>query len=92
MLLYMFSIADNDECADGTDVCSANATCYNTDGGYNCSCNSGYEGDGVNCSSKHFDKHCGPLYLTIIVQNMCVFLSHNICTKKYKSPASVFVG
>ena len=43
---------DNDECIDGTHVCAANATCINTDGGYNCSCDSGYEGNGFNCTSK----------------------------------------
>merc|ERR1712136_434681 len=33
---------DNDECADGTNTCSADATCANTDGGYS--------GDGFNCT------------------------------------------
>ena len=49
ILIYF---ADNDECMDGTDLCAANATCINTDGGYNCSCDVGYEGDGFNCTSK----------------------------------------
>ena len=45
-------LTDNDECKDGTHICAANATCINTDGSYNCSCDSGYEGDGFTCSSK----------------------------------------
>ena len=28
-----------------------NAECIDTDGSYNCTCNTGYEGDGNNCSS-----------------------------------------
>ena len=47
-------IADIDECARGTATCDANASCNNTIGGYNCTCNSGYEGNGFhgNCSSE----------------------------------------
>ena len=49
---FVRDFTDNDECSDGTHTCSANATCDNTDGGYNCSCDSGYEGNGFNCTSK----------------------------------------
>ncbi|KAL9954064.1 hypothetical protein ACROYT_G041555 [Oculina patagonica] len=40
---------DIDECASGTDDCSADAVCNNTKGSYNCSCKSGYYGDGRIC-------------------------------------------
>ena len=30
--------------------CSANASCSNTDSAFDCTCNAGYKGDGVNCS------------------------------------------
>ena len=43
-------IIDVDECTAGTANCDADATCTNTDGGYNCTCNSGYSGDGFNCT------------------------------------------
>ena len=35
-----------------TDTCDANATCANTVGGFTCSCNSGFTGDGQdgNCT------------------------------------------
>ena len=33
-------------------MCDANATCYNTDGSYDCECTLGFTGDGRNCSSK----------------------------------------
>ena len=45
------SLSDVDECA-GTNRCDANAECENTDGSYNCSCITGYEGDGFQCTGK----------------------------------------
>ena len=39
---------DIDECAD--NPCHANATCTNTVGGYTCTCNTGYSGDGTTCT------------------------------------------
>lgn len=33
-------------------MCSASATCENTEGDFNCSCNDGYVGDGYECSGK----------------------------------------
>lgn len=43
---------DFDECAEGTHKCSDNAECHNYNGTHNCSCRSGYEGDGFNCTGK----------------------------------------
>ena len=42
---------DIDECSAGIDICASNATCTNTEGGYNCSCDTGYHGDGFTCNS-----------------------------------------
>ena len=39
-----------------TAPCHANATCSNTEGSYECTCNSGYVGDGINCTGM-FDKN-----------------------------------
>ena len=41
---------DIDECLD--DVCDSAALCMDTDGGFECTCNPGYSGDGFNCSGK----------------------------------------
>jgi plastocyanin len=47
---------DIDECTNGTAVCDPNATCSNTDGSYDCTCNSGYTGDGKTCKEIVEDK------------------------------------
>ena len=40
--------ADNvDECTEGTHDCDPNAKCTDTDDGFTCECNAGYNGDGV---------------------------------------------
>ena len=39
---------DIDECE--TSLCHFNASCNNTVGSYICTCNSGYDGDGLSCS------------------------------------------
>ena len=42
---------DIDECNEGTNLCDINAKCINTNGSYECICNSGYEGSGLTCRS-----------------------------------------
>ncbi|CAB4002444.1 fibrillin-2-like isoform X48, partial [Paramuricea clavata] len=44
-------VPDVDECALGTDNCHNNATCNNTDGSFECSCNEGYSGNGTSCEN-----------------------------------------
>ena len=45
--------ADINECeSNDSDNCDENAQCTNTDGSFTCTCNSGYSGDGVSCTSK----------------------------------------
>ena len=45
-------LIDIDKCASELDNCHENATCNNTFGSFECTCNAGFEGDGVNCTSK----------------------------------------
>ena len=51
--IHIFCHADINECmVDDSNNCHENAQCINTAGSYSCSCNPGYTGDGVNCTSK----------------------------------------
>ncbi len=53
--LFLFCISSNpdvDECTSKTDNCHTNAACINTVGNFTCTCNGGYNGDGVNCTGK----------------------------------------
>jgi len=46
-------LPDIDECAADMDDCHAQAVCMDIDGGYICTCNTGYTGDGQVCSGKY---------------------------------------
>ncbi|XP_076035463.1 multiple EGF like domains 8 [Oratosquilla oratoria] len=48
------SCPDIDECLLSLDNCHSNATCTNTDGSYNCTCQRGFKGDG----RKKCDRTC----------------------------------
>ena len=44
--------ADIDECSEGTDTCHDNATCTDSAGSFSCECDSGYSGNGHDCSGE----------------------------------------
>ena len=44
--------ADIDECSE-ENQCDVNASCNNIFGSYTCTCNGGYTGDGINCTSMY---------------------------------------
>ena len=45
--------SDIDECSNDTlNNCHDNATCTDTVGSFECSCEEGFTGDGVNCTGK----------------------------------------
>ena len=44
---------DINECSGNLHNCHDNATCSDTDGSFECFCNPGFDGDGVNCSSMY---------------------------------------
>ena len=49
---YLF-LVDLDECDTGVDSCDAYAVCNNTIGSHNCTCYSGYTGNGIFCTDEY---------------------------------------
>ena len=47
--LTSYVIADIDECSSGTHECDENADCVNSVASHQCSCKTGFVGDGKNC-------------------------------------------
>ena len=54
------SCSDIDECAVRVNNCHPNADCTNTFGSFDCSCKSGYSGNGTYCENNDecFQKPC----------------------------------
>ena len=44
-----FIFLDINECMLGTHNCHNNATCFNTNGSFTCTCNIGHSGNGTKC-------------------------------------------
>ena len=44
----MYTLTDINECNRGVHNCSENAICIDSDGGFSCICEEGYEGGGYN--------------------------------------------
>ena len=48
---YIFyHFIDIDECL--ADPCDKNSACTNSDGSFTCTCNTGYNGDGISCAGE----------------------------------------
>ena len=48
-------LSDINECTTNVHECDANAFCNNTEGSYNCTCSSGYTGNGTSCNGYYQD-------------------------------------
>ena len=51
-ILILYFMSDVDECSLGETMCHEKATCSDVigaEGSFNCTCNSGYTGDGFSC-------------------------------------------
>ena len=67
--------ADIDECEEGLDNCHEYATCNNTIGSYECICNPGLTGDGVNCIGENMAMHFG-FVIVCVCSSVHVYLSY----------------
>ncbi|ORU94890.1 MAG: hypothetical protein A6F71_09895 [Cycloclasticus sp. symbiont of Poecilosclerida sp. M] len=54
MLVIFAVVIDVDECESEVDECSDNAECFDTIGSYDCTCISGYFGNGTDCEGKSY--------------------------------------
>ena len=52
LIMMCYFCSDMDECELGLDNCHPNATCSDVEGGFECFCNIGFEGDGTTCISE----------------------------------------
>ena len=59
--------SDIHECNEGSDDCHDNATCTDTDGSYNCTCNLGYSGNGTHCEGWFSNKDLGRCSQDILI-------------------------
>ena len=50
---HILFLQDINECEENPSSCDVNANCTNTDGSYDCTCKTGYTGDGKSCSGKY---------------------------------------
>ena len=78
-ICYDLLTADVDECAIGNHSCHDSATCHNNQGSYTCSCNSGYAGDGVFCTSKCITFQLEYIALLAITYYNCVAKLGTFC-------------
>lgn len=67
-------ILDINECYVDEDLCSPEAECLNTDGGYQCRCFEGYKGDGFTCQSELSEQPSG---LHLSSRSCCSAKNHN---------------
>ena len=63
----MLIMVDTNECASpGDNNCDTNAACTNTPGGFICTCNQGYTGDGVTCVGKQYNGNCNGIFVVVV--------------------------
>ena len=71
---YLHPLADVDECSEGTHNCTAE--CMNTQGGFQCSCSSGYQLSEDEATCKGRDRVCVHTY----VHNYMLILYVQLCS------------
>ena len=90
LIILLSYITDINECELGVDQCATNATCSNTEGSYECSCNTGFTGDGKTCCM--WFNVFAPVYylLTIHIHAYCRPTFHTKCNVIYSKCIVVY--
>lgn len=57
LVAVLCALLDIDECSMDTDNCNESAICTDTPGSFDCTCNTGYTGDGVYCEGVYNTVH-----------------------------------
>ena len=80
IILQMFTFfPDIDECMSFVSPCDDNAICGNREGGFDCVCNTGFQGDGFTCVGQSLY-----IYFNFFFINYPAYRSNNIIkTKSY---------
>ena len=75
---YICSNADINECELKTHTCSWYAKCINTEGGFDCECFEGYEGDGFTCKGKYEVNIvlCSTCIYSCVIQSIHAYYIH----------------
>ena len=58
LLNLQFFFADVDECDMIENICGANSSCQNYDGGFNCTCDAGFEMIDGSCLGEFYHRLC----------------------------------
>ena len=76
--VLLFLSTDENECETGGHNCDPNAMCINQPGSFECYCNTGYTGDGVDCDGIYLLSHHFfplPYYTTAIIEHTTLGLN-----------------
>ena len=57
-MLVLLTVTDMNECDERTRNCHERATCSDVIGGFNCTCKSGFTGNGTFCEGKNNCSSC----------------------------------
>ena len=98
-IYYNSSSLDVDECAGNDSVCDEHATCTDTEGSFLCTCNTGFSGDGYNCSSEFSNVWCcvllvlnwSPFQTLMSVRQGAMYVINMLCVKTMRGATSVYV-
>jgi len=83
VLMLLFTVILPDYCTTGIDACDTSAFCTDTDGGFECTCDMGYSGDGFTCagllSINIHNLHTAPKVGNWLISHILFLILHCMC-------------